>query len=402
MDLLKGFRVLDVSQHGAVPIAGSVLADWGADVIKIEDPEHPDIMRSGIAWGVPPPKGGSGHLYHIFNRGQRSAAINLKHERGREALLKIVESCDVFLTSFLTGVRQRLGIDVDEIRARRPDIIYGRNTGRGTKGLFAEMGGFDATSYWSRAGVAAATSAPDQAVPTTMPSPAFGDSQTGFALASGIVAALLRRERTGRGMVVDTSLLATGMWAMQGAITAAALLGADDMRRPPRGSGAPLVNSYRTKDGRFIHLCMSQHHYWPSFCDTVGRPEWKEDARIATFEARERNADYCVKLVGVLIAERTLAEWKEVLGTQRGPFDPVQKVGELPGDPQVVANGYIANVQDESGRTLNVVAPPVQFDGARYATRPGPEHGEHTDDVLKEAGYDMDQILQLKMVGAVL
>jgi crotonobetainyl-CoA:carnitine CoA-transferase CaiB-like acyl-CoA transferase len=402
VDLLKGFRVLDVSQHGAVPIAGSVLADWGADVIKIEDPEHPDIMRGGTAWGVPPPKVGSAHLYHIFNRGKRSAAINLKHARGREAMLKIAESCDVFLTSFLTGVRQRLGIDVDDIRARRPDIIYGRNTGRGTKGLFAEMGGFDATSYWSRAGVAAATSAPDQAVPTTMPSPAFGDSQTGFALASGIVAALLRRERTGQGTVVDTSLLATGMWAMQGAITAAALLGADDMRRPPRGSSAPLVNSYRTKDGRFVHLCMSQHHYWPSFCDAVGRPEWKEDERIATFEAREENADYCIKLVEGLIAERTLAEWNKVLGTQRGPFDPVQKVGELPNDPQVVANGYVADVHDESGRAISVVAPPVQFDGARYATRPGPGHGEHTDGVLMEAGYDMDQILQLKMDGAIL
>jgi len=401
VDLLEGFRVLDVSTHGVVPIAGSILASWGADVIKVEDPEHGDIMRGGTVWGVPPPKGGSSHLYHIFNHGKRCAAINLKHERGREALLKIVETSDVFLTSYLPGVRQRLGIDVDDIRGRRPDIVYGRNTGRGTKGPFAELGGFDATSFWSRAGLATATSAPNQTSPTTMPAPAFGDSQTGFALASGIVAALLHRERTGKGMVIDTSLLNTGMWAMQTAIVTTTLLGTDEHRRPPRGAAAPLVNSYRTKDGRFIHLCMDQQHYWPSFCDAVGRPEWKDDPSLATHEAREENADRCVKLVEELFAERTYAEWNEILAGQRGPFDPVQKVGELASDPQVVANGYMTDIEDEVGRTLSLVTPPVQFDGAQYETHAAPEHGAHTDEVLVEAGYDMDEVIQLKIDGAI-
>ena len=401
MDLLKGFRFLDVSSHGAVPIAGSILADWGADVIKIEDPEHGEIMRGGTVWGVAPPKGGSSHLYHIFNHGKRCAAINLKHERGREALLRLAERSDVFLTSFLSGVRQRLGIDLDDIRARRPDIIYARNTGRGTQGPFAELGGYDATSFWSRAGLADATSAPGQAMPTAMPAPAFGDSQTGFALASGVVAALLHRERTGRAMVVDTALLNTGMWMMQTAIVTSTMLGTDEMRRPPRGTGAPLVNSYQTKDGRFVHLSMDQQHYWPSFCDAVGRPEWKTDPLLASHEAREKNGAYCVKLVEELFAQRTLAEWKEILAGQRGPFDPVQKVGELASDPQVVANGFIADIQDEVGRTLSLVAPPVQFDGARYETRRGPRHGEHTDEVLAEVGYDMDEIIQLKIDGAI-
>jgi crotonobetainyl-CoA:carnitine CoA-transferase CaiB-like acyl-CoA transferase len=238
-------------------------------------------------------------------------------------------------------------------------------------------------------------------MPTAMPAPAFGDSQTGFALASGVVAALLHRERTGKGTVVDTSLLGTGMWAMQTAIVTATLLGKDDMRRPPRGSGAPLVNSYRTKDGRFVHLSMDQQHYWPSFCDAVGHPEWKTDPLLATHEAREKNGAHCVKLVEALFAERTLAEWKEVLAGQRGPFDPVQRVGELARDPQVVANGFLADVQDEVGRTLRLVAPPVQFDGAPYATRRAPGHGEHTDEVLAEAGYAMDEILQLKIDGAI-
>ncbi len=401
MELLKGLRVLDVSTHGVVPIAGSVLADWGAEVIKVEDPVHGDIMRGGTIWGVESPEGGSGHLYHAFNRGKRAAAINLKHERGHEALLRLAERSDVFLTSFLSGVRQRLRIDVDDIRARKPDIIYGRNTGRGTRGPFAELGGFDATSFWSRAGLANATTAPDQAMPTTMPSPAFGDSQTGFALAAGVIAALLHRERTGKAVVVDTALLNTGMWAMQAAIVAATLQGTEDMRRPPRGANAPLVNSYRTRDDRWIHLCMDQQHYWPSFCDAVGHPEWKTDPLLATHEAREANADQCVNLIEELIGARTLAEWKDILAGQRGPFDPVQKVGELAADPQVVANGFMAEVEDDAGRTLSLVAPPVQFDGTAYRTRRGPRHGEHTDEVLAEVGYDMDEILQLKIDGAI-
>jgi crotonobetainyl-CoA:carnitine CoA-transferase CaiB-like acyl-CoA transferase len=401
VELLRGYRVLDVSSHGAVPIAGSILADWGADVIKVEDPEHGDIIRGGTIWGVPTPPGGVSHLYHIFNHNKRAAAINLKHEQGREALLKLVESSDVFLTSFLSGVRGRLGIDVDDVRARRPDIVYARNTGRGTKGPLAEMGGFDATSFWSRAGLAMATSAPDQGLPTQMPAPAFGDSQTGFALASGVVAALLHRERTGEGIVVDTSLLNTGMWSMQTAIASATMLGLEEMRRPPRGSGAPLVNSYRTKDGRYVHLCMDQQHYWPSFCDGVGRPEWKDDPLIATHEAREANSDYCLELIEGLMAERTLAEWNDILSAQRGPFDPVQKSGELAADPQVVANGYMAEVDDEVGRTLSLVSAPIQFDGVPYETRPAPGFGEHTDELLLEAGYDMDQIIQLKIDGAI-
>jgi crotonobetainyl-CoA:carnitine CoA-transferase CaiB-like acyl-CoA transferase len=401
VDLLKGFRVLDVSTHGVVPIAGSILAEWGADVIKVEDPDHPDVMRGGTVWGVPPPEGGSGHLYHTFNRGKRSAAINLKHEAGREALLRLVDTSDVFITSFLSGVRKRLGIEVEDIRSRKADIIYARNTGRGPRGPLAELGGFDATSFWSRAGIAVATSAPDQPMPTTMPSPAFGDSQTGFALASGVVAALLHRERTGEGMVVDTSLLNTGMWAMQAAIVAATLLGTEEMRRPPRGSGAPLVNSYRTKDGRFIHLCMDQQRYWHSFCDGVGRPEWKEDPRLATHEAREANGAYVVAQIEQLFAERTLAEWNQVLAAQRGPFDPVQKVGELAADPQVVANGYLSRIEDETGRTLRLVTPPVQFEDSAYETRPGPEHGAHTDELLIEVGYEMDDVIQLKMAGAI-
>jgi crotonobetainyl-CoA:carnitine CoA-transferase CaiB-like acyl-CoA transferase len=179
------------------------------------------------------------------------------------------------------------------------------------------------------------------------------------------------------------------------------MLGVDELRRPPRGSGTPLVNSYRTKDGRHVHVCMDQQHYWPSFCDGVDRPEWKDDPRLATHEAREANAPYCVTLMEDLFAERTLAEWKEALAGQRGPFDPVQKAGELASDPQVVANGYLADVDDGTGRTLRLVAPPVQFDGVAYETRRGPDHGADTDEVLSEVGYEMDEIIQLKIDGAI-
>jgi crotonobetainyl-CoA:carnitine CoA-transferase CaiB-like acyl-CoA transferase len=197
-------------------------------------------------------------------------------------------------------------------------------------------------------------------------------------------------------------LLNTGMWTMQTAIVTSTMLGMDDMRRPPRGNSAPLVNSYRTQDGRFVHLCMDQQLYWGSFCDAVGRPEWKTDPLIATHEAREENGAYCVRLIEDLFATKTFAEWKEILAGQRGPFDPVQKVGELRSDPQTVANGYMADVEDEVGRTLSMVAPPVQFDGAHYETRLSSGYGDDTDAVLVELGYSMDEVIQLKIDGAIL
>jgi crotonobetainyl-CoA:carnitine CoA-transferase CaiB-like acyl-CoA transferase len=146
---------------------------------------------------------------------------------------------------------------------------------------------------------------------------------------------------------------------------------------------------------------MDQQHYWPSFCDGVGRPEWKTDPRLATHEAREENADHCVRLIEELFAQHSFAEWKEILAGQRGPFDPVQKTGELATDPQVVANGYLTDIKDEVGRTLSLVTPPVRFDDAPYATRRGPDHGADTDDVLREVGYEMDEIIQLKVDGAI-
>jgi crotonobetainyl-CoA:carnitine CoA-transferase CaiB-like acyl-CoA transferase len=398
---LEGFRVLDVSANGAVPLAASILADWGADVLKIEDPHRGDIMRNATVWGVPPPDGGSSFLYNVFNRRKRSVAIDLKHETGHRLLMELVDTADVFLTSFLTDVRVRLRIDVDQIRARRPDIVYGRNTGRGTKGDVAELGSFDATTFWARSGLAAATSAPGQPMPTQMPAPGAGDCVTAMFLAAGVVTALLNRERTGEGMVVDTALLAAGLWTMQTAITGASLIGDRELRRPDRGLGSPLSNYFRTKDGRYIFLAMDRPTYWPSFCDAVGKPEWKTDPRLATHEARAENSKYCVHVLDELFEQRTLEEWQRILAQQLGPFDPVQTAAELASDPQVVANGYLTTMKDEADRTYHLVGPPVQFDGAGYDTLQGPDHGDSTDEVLAELGYAPEEVIQFKIEGAI-
>jgi crotonobetainyl-CoA:carnitine CoA-transferase CaiB-like acyl-CoA transferase len=398
---LDGYRVLDVSANGAVPLAATILADWGADVLKVEDPAHGDVMRKAMVWGVEPPEGGSSFLYHVFNRRKRSIAINLKHPTGHRLLMELVDTADVFLTSYLSGTRERLGIDVEHVRERRPDIVYGRNTGRGTKGDLAEVGGFDATSFWGRSGLAAATTAPGQSIPTSMPAPGAGDCVTAFCLASGVVTALLNRERTGEGMVVDTSLLATGLWTMQTAVTGASLVGDRELRRPDRGVGSPLTNYFRTKDGRHIVLAMDRPSYWPSFCDAVGKPEWKTDPLLGTFEARAQNAKHCVNVLDELFEQRTLAEWKTILARQDGAFDPVQTATELATDPQVVANGYLTSIRDESGRDYDLVGPPVQFDEGVYDTEQGPEHGDSTDAVLAELGYDDEQVIQFKIDGAI-
>ncbi len=237
MELLKGFRVLDVSSHGAVPIAGSILADWGADVIKVEDPTHGEIMRGSVVWGVPPPEGGSSHFYHIFNHGKRCAAINLKHERGREALFSspsgatssspaFSRACaSVSASTSTTSGRDSRRSSMPATRVAGPRVrsqswaaTTPRRSGRGR-------------GWRTRPRLRAA-------MPTAMPAPAFGDSQTGFALAVRCGGRLAAPGADREGMVVDTSLLNTGMWAMQTAIVTSTLLGTDEMRRP-RAAAVP-------------------------------------------------------------------------------------------------------------------------------------------------------------------
>jgi crotonobetainyl-CoA:carnitine CoA-transferase CaiB-like acyl-CoA transferase len=405
--VLDGIRVLDVTQWAFVPSAGAVLADWGATVIKVEHPVQGDPMRGLVTSGlVPGGAGGINFMWELPNRGKQSVGIDLAQPEGRDVLLQLAATCDVFLTSFLPDARRRLGIDVDDVRAVNPRIVYARGHGQGAEGPEAEDGGYDSASYWSRGGVAMATTQAGASMPTPMPGAAFGDVTTGMTLAGGIAAALLHRERTGEAVVVDVSLLGMAMWSLAPGITASKLYGIETTvplgPRPARGESAnPLVNIFRTGDDRFVNLVFLQpDKFWAEFCELAGRPELATDPRFVDMQSRAANSVACQEILDDLFASKPLAEWREILDRGQGVWAALQLPHELHGDRQALANGYLRDI-DTTGGPLTVVASPVVFDGEQPALERAPDLGEHTDETLLALGYDWDALIALKESGAI-
>jgi len=400
---MDGVRVLEVAIYAFGPAAGAVLADWGADVVKVEHPETGDPLRGLVAYGVKPGDGGVTYLWEVLNRGKRSIGIDIATDEGRELVLSLCETADVFITNFLAPACDRLGIDAASVMARNPRIVYARATGHGPKGPDADKGGYDGVSYWARSGVSVAAMPPDARFPIPLPGPAFGDIQSGAHLAGGIAAALFQRERTGRGAVVDVSLLGSGLWAMQPVIAGAHASGQEklqplDRRRPAN----PLWNVYRTADGQFLALSMLEgDRYWPGFCIAVDRTDLLLDDRFADSGARTAHAEECVDILDALFAERTLEEWKAVLGTQEGPWSVTQTPRAALDDPQAVANDYLQWVKYDNGATLPLITAPAQFDGQAAPLRAAPGPGADTDEVLLAAGLTPDDLVRLKVAGAV-
>jgi len=387
-----------------VPSGGSVLVDWGADVVKVEHPVTGDPQRGLVTSGlVPGGPGGVNFMIEQPNRGKRSVALDLTHPDGREALLRLVETADVFLTNYMPPVRRRLGIDTEDIRARNPGIIVARGSGAGPKGPEAEKGGYDGASFWARGGVGS-TMPEREGWPPSQPTPAFGDVMGGLTTAGAIAAALLKRERTGEASVVDVSLLATAMWQISPMIIASKLFGLSKITQGPRPmSGNPGVGTYRTADDRFISLILLQSDkHWDDFVARLGVPDMASDPRFADSAARAENAEACIARLDEAFGSQPLTHWKEVLATFDGVWSPFQTLDELYDDVQVQANGYLPTMTAGNGEDVALVASPAQFDEEPVRVERAPEHGEHTEVVLLDAGYDWDQLAAMKESGAIL
>jgi crotonobetainyl-CoA:carnitine CoA-transferase CaiB-like acyl-CoA transferase len=402
-DVLAGIRVVEVASWTFVPISGAVLSEWGADVIKIEHPASGDPQRGLISSGLIPGGDGVNFMFEIPNRGKRSVGLDVSTDDGRELLYRLVETADVFVTNYLPDVRKRLGIDIDDIRRRNPNIIYVRGTGQGSRGPHAEKGGFDGASFWARAGLAMGFKEPAAEWPVDQ-RPAFGDVMGGLTIAGGIAAALLRRERTGTPSIVDVSLLNMGMWALAPDITMAKVLENVDIPAFNRDSlPNPLVGTFPTKDGRFIILVLLQaDRYWPDLCAHLERPDLLEDPRFKDAAARYEHREACIQVLREVFRTRTYEEWCERLQTLQGVWAPLQTPLELHDDPQAIANGYLERITASSGTEFALPANPVQFDETPVSVRHAPDHGEHTDEVLLELGLTYDEIIEHKVTGAVL
>jgi len=403
MKAMEGVRVVELAAWTFVPAAGAVLAEWGAEVLKIEHPEGGDPQRGLISSGLVP---GAGSGVNFFleqpNHGKKSVAINVQHPDGRAALLDLCRTADVFLTNWLPGPLSRARLEVDDIRAVNPDIIYVRGHGQGRRGPDADRGGYDSSSFFARSGVMNTLTYGDDPYGPTQPA-AFGDLPGGQTIAGAIAAALFRRERTGETSVVDISLLAFGMWVNAPDIVMSKLFGGPLPKMTRDALPNPLVNRYLTKDGRLVQLVMLQPlRFWPELLTAVGRPELAVDERFATAEGMFANRVEGTRLLDEIFATRTLSEWQDVLQGIKGVWSPVQRGLDLYDDPQVLANGYLGDVAAVDGSTFQLVANPVQFDEQPNTLVRAPELGEHTDDVLRGIGYDDEAIIALKVGNAIL
>lgn len=401
--VMQGVRVLEVAEHTFVPAASALLADWGADVIKIEHVERGDAMRGLMSSGIAALQSDVHVLLEHSNRGKRSLALDLTSDEGLEILYKLAATCDVFLTNKLPQVRTKLKIDVDDVRAHNPNIVYVRGTGQGERGPDSERGSYDSLAYWCRAGIAMGMKQEEYDYVPMPPAPAFGDSIGAMTIAGGIMGALFHRERTGETTTVDVSLLSVGLWSM-GAALALSLQHGVGWQPMPAGTstGNPLVATYATKDERFLSLsCLQAARYWPEMCDILERPDLARDERFANADAIREHAPIAAKLLTGIFAGRTADEWRERLGGFSGQWAMVQDTLEAAADAQSVANGYVQECRTSSGAPFQLAAAPVQYNGAPAQPKRAPEFNEHGDDILQELGLDWDAIVGLKVRGVV-
>lgn len=404
---LNGVRVLEVAQFTYVPSAGAVLADWGAEVIKIEHPVTGDAQRGLVkVLGAAASKPGSSFapIMEAPNRGKRSVGLALDNAEGRPIFDDLVRRSDVFLTNYLPSARTKLSIDVDDVRRVNPDIIYVAGSGFGMGGPDSDAGAYDATAFWARGGSADGLNPPDADQSAFMPAGAYGDNIGGMTIAGGVAAALYGRHVTGEPSVLDVSLLAVGAWTTQFSVNMAMLWGGPlpKIERRTQAPGNPLTGAYRTSDGRFVQLSMLQPtRYWPEFCRLMGLDEYATDPRFASLQAMTENADLAYGIVHDAIAKLSFTECSEILGRGTGQWAPVQDAWELANDEALTANGRIASIVDAEGNPQRLVASPVKFDDDPGDLERAPQFAEHTDDVLRELGVDDDHLIELKVAGAI-
>jgi crotonobetainyl-CoA:carnitine CoA-transferase CaiB-like acyl-CoA transferase len=396
--IFEGLKVLDCASFFAAPSAATVLSDFGADVIKIEPPGTGDPCRH-----LPDlpgyPRSEHNYVWLVESRNKKSLALDLSRPEGQAVLHRLAAEADVFITNLPPAVRQRLGITYEKLAPLNARLVYASFTGYGEKGDEANKPGFDSNAYWARSGLMDLVRADQNATPARSVA-GMGDHPCAMAFYSAIVTALYRRERTGKGSHVRSNLMANGIWANV-ILAQAKLCGAKFGERHPRERALNAVtNHYQCKDGRWLILSLlNEDRQWPTLARCMGREDLVTDPRFATRPGRHARSLELIKLFDEIFATKDLAEWRKILDGNGLVFGVVGILDDIPGDQQMIENEVLVPFENDTMLTVNS---PIWIDGCqKIAPRHPPGIGEHSDEVLREAGYDEAAIRQLRASGAV-
>ena len=403
--VLEGLRIIQMGHVAAIPMAGSMLAEWGADVIKLEPLDGELSRHNAKSYGVSNEVDLNGNLvnyvFELHNRSQRGIAIDLKTPAGKEAILKLIEKTDIFMSNYEVGAMKNLGMDYASLSKTNPRLIYGFLTGYGLKGPDRNERGFDVTAAGARSGIQYMS-----ADPSAPPPPqrfAVMDKTAAAYLVSGMLAAIIHRDRTGQGQEIDISLYHTGVWSLSTDMQAA-IVGQPYPRHDHHKAGNVMVNNYRSKDGKWFLLFSPRLEIpWEDFCEGLGRPDLKDDLRFDTDEKREENREDLITELDKAFATKNLHEWEAWFQEKNIIFGRIQTLDEVITDPQAIANNFFTDVDYGNSATLKLVNTPVNFhQNPTFIKGPAPELGQHTEEVLLELGYDWDIIGKLKEDGVIL
>ena len=398
--LFRGLKVIDCATFMAGPAAAVILADFGADVVKIEPAGAGDPQRA--LWRLPNlPKAEHNYAWSTAARGKRTITLNLKQESGRAILHQLVRSTDVFITNQSPASRQQLGIDYSQLSGINPRLVYAAITGYGETGPEAEKPGFDANAFWARSGLADNVR-PDAYTPPAAPTLGMGDQPTGVTLYAGIITALLHRERTGQGSCVTTSLLANGAWANAASLQAVLSGGEIQYRLPRNVIRNALTCFYRCADDRWFMLSLVQEERdWPRFCELIGLRHLIDDDRFTTLVSRRGNAPELVTILDEVFGTRSAPEWQDMFQSANLTVSVVARAGDLVDDEQMLHAGAFVKADWVPGRGMTIDSPFRITGVAKRSPEPPPAPGQHSEQILRDLGYSVDEIARLKDLGVV-
>jgi crotonobetainyl-CoA:carnitine CoA-transferase CaiB-like acyl-CoA transferase len=396
-NIFSGLKVVDLASFIAGPSAAVILSDFGADVIKVEPPTG-DLWRHGHQ--IPPqPQSKDAYPWHLANRNKRGITLDLKSPNAAQVLEKLVEWADVLIVNTPHPARKKLKLEYDDVAAWNPRLIYADVTGFGDKGPDANLPGFDITSYWARSGLLSMTR--DAGAPPTWPVAGSGDNATAVGLYSAIVTALYRRERTGKGSYVTTSLLAEGVWSasvsIQAALCEAKFFPAHDRKNPANAA----LNVYRASDGTWFVLIVTPDKLAP-VAKAIGRPDLLTDPRFSDPAKLVENMSQLTEILEGVFGSEPMTHWSEIFNGVHVTFGAVRGPQEVIDDPQLRLNDIIVPLEDAGGNLTSTISSPIQVRGVtKVSAKRAPEIGEHTEEVLTQLGFSAAEVDALRASGAV-